>query len=408
VKRVLIFCPTPSGGLAEHVYYQARALQEFRLEVRCLTTKSYLAGRFLEFGIRRALFEMPPAGLSKIVRRPWQIVSLLVNEWLLALWILLLRPDFVLLETYSEYLSPLWIWPHWVLRAIFGYRYAANLHDPVRKRLIGPRWWHEWSIFLAYKPISIVLVHGKLKPEAQVPDWVRAEEVPVGVYDVPASKQPRGEVRQHWGVSDDQKVFLSFGFVRDGKNLDLALCALKEVRDAFLVVVGSVASTSDRPFAFYRELAADLGVSNRCFFKEGFVADDELGAMFEGSDFVLLTYSASFHSQSGVLNIAVRARKPVLASSAPGPLVDAVRRFNLGVVVEPDSAPAVIRGFVQLTAWKATPSWSEYEQYAGWDVNVSRLLDALDEVADLRPRRFAPAEQANPTSVVEKNLTSSS
>jgi glycosyltransferase involved in cell wall biosynthesis len=384
LKKVLIFSPTPSGGLAEHVYYQARALQRSGLEVCCLATKSFLPGRRLEFGIRRALLEMPPAGLAKIVRRPWQVLSLVANQWLLALWILLTRPDFVLLETYSEYLSPLWVWPHWCLKSVLGVRYVANLHDPVRKALLGPSWWHSWSFLLAYKPIGLVLVHGKLTPEAKVPVRVRSVEVPVGVYDIPSSKLSREEVRAAWGAKENHKVFLSFGFVRDGKNLDLAIRALKEVPEAFLVIAGQVAASSDRPFSYYHDLSANLGVSDRCCLKEGFVPDDELGGMFAGTDFVLLTYSGSFHSQSGVLNIAARAQKPVLASSAPGPLVDSVRRFKLGVVVEPDSAPAVIRGLLELIAWKRTPSWAEYEQYAGWDTNASRLLNAVDELADVR------------------------
>jgi glycosyltransferase involved in cell wall biosynthesis len=328
--------------------------------------------------------------MSKIVRRPWQVLSLVANEWLLALWILLARPDFVLLETYSEYLSPLWVWPHWLLKSVLGVRYVANLHDPVRGALLGPSWWHNWSFILAYQPICLVLVHGKLTPEAKVPDRVRSVEVPVGVYDIPTSKLSREEVRRTWGAKENHKVFLSFGFVRDGKNLDLAIRALKAVPEAFLVIAGQVAARSDRPFAYYHDLGVNLGVSDRCCLKEGFVPDDDLGAMFAGTDFVLLTYSASFHSQSGVLNIAARARKPVLASSAPGPLVDSVRRFNLGVVVEPDSSTAVIRGFLQLIAWKPTASWSDYERYAGWDVNASRLLNAVDGLAAVRRPGAAP------------------
>jgi len=388
--KVLLFAPTPAGGLAEHAYYQARALHKMGAQVSCLTTRTFLAGRKLEFGVCRILREMPPSSLPKWVRRPWQVLALVSNEWLLALWILFLRPDFVLLETYSEYLSPLWVWPHWLLTSSLGILYAANLHDPVRKGLIGPPWWHKWSFTLAYKPISVALVHGKLKPEAKVPNWVRSVEVPVGLYDKPVSRLPRDVIRDRWGVKQNHKVFLSFGFVRDGKNLDMAIRALREVPQAFLVIAGSAASTSDRPFAFYRQLAADLAVSDRCLLQEGFVPDDELGAMFEGADFVLLTYSASFHSQSGVLNIAARARKPVLASSAPGPLVDSVRRFNLGILVEPDSDAAVVRGFQELITSQLRPLWAEYEQHAGWQVNVRKLLEAVGDLTSRSRRRTAP------------------
>ena len=45
------------------------------------------------------------------------------------------------------------------------------------------------------------------------------------------AKVSRSEVRQRWGAEEKQKVFLSFGFVRDGKDLDLAVQALKQVPD---------------------------------------------------------------------------------------------------------------------------------------------------------------------------------
>jgi len=108
------------------------------------------------------------------------------------------------------------------------------------------------------------------------------------------------------GIKPEQKVFLSFGYVRDGKKLDLAIRALKDVPEAVLVVAGSVASTKDKAFKYYKELANEVGVTDRCRFFEGFISDGEMGKYFSAADFMLLSYSASFHSQSGVLNVAAK------------------------------------------------------------------------------------------------------
>jgi hypothetical protein len=59
---------------------------------------------------------------------------------------------------------------------------------------------------------------------------------------------------------------------------------------------------------------------------------------------VLVTYSAKFRSASGVLNAAVSARKPVLASSGPGPLKTVVEKYHLGVFVNPDDLEEILRG----------------------------------------------------------------
>ena len=168
-----------------------------------------------------------------------------------------------------------------------------TLHDPVRNYQVGPAWWHKLSVRLAYLPLDFVLVHDQLPEPSPVPARVRVVQVPHGLYEISGPPVNAEEIRRSWGVKAGQKVFLAFGYVRDGKNLDLAVRALAGVPEAFLVVAGSVASTKDKPFAFYRELAAQLGVLDRCHFAEGFVADDELGKYFAGADFVLLTYAAT-------------------------------------------------------------------------------------------------------------------
>ena len=212
----------------------------------------------------------------------------------------------------------------------------------------GPAWWHAVSVRLAYLPLDFVTVHEQLPEPSPVPAGIRVIQVPHGLFEISGATPDREKLRAEWGVRDGQKVFLAFGYVRDGKNLDLAIRALVKVPEAFLVVAGSVASANDKPFSFYRSLAVDSGVTGRCKFFEGFVADTDLGNFFTATDFVLLTYSSSFHSQSGVLNIAARARKPVLASASPGALVECVKKFKLGTVVQPDSADEVVSGMRQL------------------------------------------------------------
>jgi glycosyltransferase involved in cell wall biosynthesis len=185
------------------------------------------------------------------------------------------------------------------------------------------------------------------------------------------------KVREKWGVRPGQKVFLSFGYVRDGKNLDLAIKALAEVPEVVLVVAGSVASMKDRPFQYYKDLADEIGVTDRCLFFEGFVSDEEMGRFFSGTDFILLTYSASFHSQSGVLNVAAKARKLILASASPSPMMHAVSKYQLGVTVEPDSMDAIVSGMRRLLEESFSPRWDDYEAIASWHENARGILEAL-------------------------------
>ena len=173
----------------------------------------------------------------------WQIIfGRLVLVW----QIIKHRPNLVLFDSYVEYLAPFWVWPHWLLARIWRVKYAANLHDPVRNYAVGPEWWHQLSVRLAYSPLDFVLVHDKLPEPSPVPARVRVVQVPHGLYEINGPLVNAEEVRRSWGAKDGQKVFLAFGYVRNGKNLDLAVQALAHVPEAFLVVAGSVASSKDK------------------------------------------------------------------------------------------------------------------------------------------------------------------
>lgn len=376
--RILIFAPSVSGGLAEYVFCQASALRESGAQVTCLVSPSFLNGRPAEFETVVCLGD-PPANtgsrLLKKLKMSWRIIA---SQWTLAWQVWRRKPDLVLLDSYLEYFSPFWVWPHWLLARFVKIKYTANLHDPVRSFVVGPRWWHDLSVRLACLPLNFVLVHDRPPEKSPVPARVRIVPVPHGLYETGSRPEDAEKVRQGWGVGPGQKVFLAFGFVRDGKNLDLAIRALSRVPEAFLVIAGSVASANDRPFSFYRDLAGELGVAGRCRFFEGFVSAAELGKYFAGTDFVLLTYAASFHSQSGVLNLAAHARRPVLASSAPGPMIESVEKYGLGVTIEPDSEAAVGRGMAELLAAPPAPRWQEYEAAASWKVNAREILKAAD------------------------------
>ncbi len=280
---------------------------------------------------------------------------------------------------YAEYLSPLWVWPHLLLSSGVAQLYAANLHDPVRDYQVGPSWWHHLSVSLAYLPLRFGLVHQRLPSPSPVPAHVEVMEAPHGIYDLTEALEDPIEIHKKWQVPSGKKVFLAFGYIRNNKNFDLVIRALADHPDAFLIVMGKVPSTKDRPVEFYRNLAEEEGVSDRTRFFDEFVPDAKLAGYFAAADFIVLTYGVSFRSQSGVLNVAARAQRPVLASAGPSPLQDAVKRFSLGIFVEPDSVSAVSDGIGMLLQDKLEkPRWDEYEAYASWRMNAKIMIEAIE------------------------------
>jgi glycosyltransferase involved in cell wall biosynthesis len=368
------------GGIAEHNDYQAKALRQLGVDVLVLCDPGYLDRREVAYPVMHCLAEdggtLPRSRLLRRVVKSWRIIC---NQWRFAWEVLRRRPSLAFVACYAEYLSPFWFLPHLLLARGLNQLYAANLHDSVRDYQVGPAWWHHLSVSLAYLPFRFGLVHQRIPEPSPIPAHIEVIEAPVGVYELTESREDPIEIRNRWRVPPGKKVLLAFGFIRDNKNLDLVLRALVHHPDAFLVVMGKAQSAKDRPVAFYLKLAEELGVSERTRFFEEFVPNEKLASYFSAADFIVLTYGASFRSQSGVLNIAARARRPVLASAGPSPMQDSVKRFSLGIFVEPDSVSALADGIgILLQDGIAKPRWDDYEAYASWQVNAKIILDAVE------------------------------
>lgn len=404
IHSILILCPAAVGGAAEHVYYQARALQELGVNVSILCPPNYLENRPLDVPTVRRLLPgdikgrgsgTPGfAGLQRLRNALVFFARVVVAFWVLAWVVAVRRPDAVLVASFMEYFSPFWVWPHLLLSRLRGVIYAANLQDPVRSWRLGPKWWHELSVRLAFAPLSVALIHELLPDRSIVPGHVVLVQVPVGVYELKSAQVDSEAVRRGWAAGKDQVAFLAFGFIRDNKNLDLLIRALAQVPTAFLAVVGRCQSSTNKPLQYYRDLAVSCGVAGRVHFSEEFVPDESLAGYFSAADVIAITYNKHFHSQSGVLNVAARCRKLVLASSGDGPLKSAVINFRLGMFVKPDDLASTAEGMRHLCddliqrrvlergvgnprQQNEQPDYQGYEDYASWRTNAEILMQTL-------------------------------
>lgn len=370
--RVAIFAPSPLGGLAEHAHYQAQALTAEGIEVTLLGQEDFLGGRRGDYSFV-PLFPKLGGGRGKVAKA----LNLLRRYNLLRKYLERNSFDLLLLESFAEYLAPFWA-GSLKRMARSGLMIAANLHDPIRDFQLGPGWWHRWSIRKAYEPLSFVLVHQAVPAEAGLPPSVVAYEVPVGIYHESCTLPNAVSAQKKLGVPVGKRVFLSFGFIRNNKNLDLFIRAMRRVDDVFLIVAGRNQSAKDKAVEYYFDLAKQCGVVERVKFVGDFIKDDLVPLYFAACDYVLLTYDSTFRSQSGVLNIAANYQKPVFASSGDSPLQDAVRKFGLGIFVAPDSEESITNG-LGIDFDPAGCDWGGYFDYASWKTNVSPVLEALKD-----------------------------
>jgi glycosyltransferase involved in cell wall biosynthesis len=377
--RILYLCDADGGGIAEYAIRQVEALEAQGAEVTFLCRRSFAVQRVTASEIRAILPGQgfgkgaAPIRLLRRIRDTRGVARIAAEDAERDGY------DVLLIACYAEYFSPFWAA---ILKraARAGLRVGSIAHDPVRDFVLGPLWWHRWSVKMAYSFVSDVFVHdltpvdfGGCKPVGS-----QVHVIPHGPYEVAEARGTREELRKNLGFTDSDQVYLAFGQIRDGKNLDRFMRAMVHLPpEVKLLVAGRGDSDSQRPPAAYQRLAEDLGIGDRCRWEIRYVPDEETGDLFAASDYVLVTYSAKFRSASGVLNAAVSCRKPVLASSGPGPLKTAVEDYQLGWFVPPDNDAAILEGARRLIVEPGQPEWERYERENSWEENARRVIAAF-------------------------------
>ncbi|MEI8285055.1 MAG: glycosyltransferase [bacterium] len=372
--KILYFCSEAEGGLASYAQFQSQVLAQIA-DVAWLAPDGLNPLVPMDRPASIPLQLMRGVGLCTRAAR----FARSVFEPLLFLdkTIGRVRPDCVLLSSWSEYFAPLWAWRfrRWRKR---GVRFAAVIHDPVRDFVRGPLWWHRWSIREAYSFLDVAFVHEAIELDtAGLARRIPTVVIPHGPYLVPVGTASPTELRRKFDIPESAYLLLSFGHIRDGKNLNLLIEAMAAYPDVWLLVAGREQSASQRTVAWYQKLAEDLGVADRCRWANGFVPECDVWEFFTVADAVALTYSRDFRSASGVLNVNAQFRKTVLASSGPGPLKTAVEQYQLGEWVAPDSAESLKQGLARMLANRPDARWGEYLVDHSWEENAKRVLGAL-------------------------------
>jgi glycosyltransferase involved in cell wall biosynthesis len=283
----------------------------------------------------------------------------------------------VLFGSYLEYFSPFWV------RSLLkvkkkGIVFGSIVHDPIRDTKLGPTWWHQYSIRKAYQFLDMLFMHQVVNDKnSGIPYNIPQYVVPHGPYSVKSSLIDYHEARGLLRIPSENFMLLSFGHIRDNKNLHLTIECLKDYPEVHLVVAGQSLNETQKQPKDYKELAKSLGIENRISWFVDYIPDEEVATYFSAADGILLTYSSGFRSASGVLNLTSTFRKPCIASSGPSPLQELVQKYSLGVWVEPDDISALKTGMKTFLSSPPEPDWNGYQQDNSWERNAKITLAAF-------------------------------
>lgn len=132
--------------------------------------------------------------------------------------------------------------------------------------------------------------------------------------------------------SEDKKILLFFGLVREYKGLKHLLRAMPDIiqydSNIVLYVVGDFGSDKED----YLSIINENKIADNVRIVDGYVPDKEVEKYFAASDIVVLPYESA--TQSGVVQIAYGFDKPCLVTKVGG-LPDVVIDGKTGYVVEP-------------------------------------------------------------------------
>jgi glycosyltransferase involved in cell wall biosynthesis len=377
-KRLLYYSPSTTGGIADYARLQARALANLGVPILLLTSPSWRVDSSDNYAVDSTLFEPTlDTKENRAMRRFQTALSILRNARSLDKVVRRTGAREVLMGSYAEYLAP--VWSVWMRRMrTNGVRFSAIVHDPVRDYVVGPLWWHQWSVRSGYSFLSNAFVHEMCNLEVgTTTSEFKVIQIPHGPYTFPPHRGSKKEARFRLNLPESATIVLAFGNIRDGKNLDLLIESIRQNEQLILLVAGKVQSKGQRPVEYYQDFARRVGVSKRCYWINRHIEEREVGELFTAADLVALGYSATFRSASGVLNLAVNFKKPCIASSGPGNLKTMVQRYKLGVWVDPDSVEALRAGLAQFESAPPTPLWDEYTQDNSWDRNAAIVASQL-------------------------------
>jgi D-inositol-3-phosphate glycosyltransferase len=202
--------------------------------------------------------------------------------------------------------------------------------------------------------------------------------LPHPIYSNFGERVDKDEARKFLHLKDE-KLILFFGFIRDYKGLDVLFEAMKILKnkiDVKLIVAGEFYSNEDN----YIKLIADLDIKDSLHLFTDFIPTSEVKYYFSASDAVILPYKDA--TQSGIVQIAMNFRKPVIAANVGG-LGEVIKDGKTGFIVEKENPKQLSDAIEKFYKENKESEFvinieKEIEKYS-WEKFISGMLELVSK-----------------------------
>lgn len=280
------------------------------------------------------------------------------------------KPKLVLLQWQHPYFTPCYFMLIKMIKNIKILYICHNVFPHERFPM------DKWLTKLALKPADYYITHSNsdaedLKMIVSNPD-LRIAVHPV--YNFFKQKNiSKREARDILGVSQDERIILFFGLVREYKGLKHLLNAmglLEHRMQVKLFIVGDFGGTREQ----YEKVIRTNAIEKNVNIIDGYIPACEVEKFFAACDLVVLPYESA--TQSGVVQIAYGFEKPVIVTNVGG-LPDVVENGKTGYVVEAKNpkalSDAIVRYFEEEKAEEFAQNVKGEAYRFSWDRMVEQI-----------------------------------
>jgi glycosyltransferase involved in cell wall biosynthesis len=393
ISKALFYAFFPGGGIGKYAHEALEALRahhrdDVEIELLCQPDFAWLS---------EAKYPTEPTLFS--IKHRWPLLR--KARFLLAQWINPWR-----LAKRAKQTNAAWIhfcnvnpltYPFWRGRMRrTGAKLAVTVHDVRRAKGILHLGWELKQLARIYRDCDALFVHSHKQADDLV-DFAqvvraRVHVVPHGPYAfheaAALAALDKKALRHRYELPEKRRLALFYGFVRDEKQLDVLLEALaRGAEDWDLMIAGSAGAKGHKPIQYYDDRIAALGLRERVRLDARFIPDEETPALFRMADCLVLPYSTSFSSQSGVLNIAAGYDTPIMATPSPS-FAEILGACPIGHVCEGDDADAIRAGLETLGDLLDEGAEFDFDAYRAaysWAENARRTVEVYDSTASASP-----------------------
>jgi glycosyltransferase involved in cell wall biosynthesis len=372
--NLIIYNPFSFGGNFDYMSALTKAYSEHE-EVKQVSV-IMPANASKQKGQLRLLLPDRARSNNKVIKKLYFLYRSFVNPFRFYRYLRSQATGIVIFNDYDQLSSFSWV--PFFQRLKNKFVFCVILHDPDRDRYLPSKTFSIYSMKRVMSLMDIAFYHGTLPIRPYYIGPAAKIQIPHGIYETVEVDKLFESSILNLKASDNLLSIL--GNIREEKNYELAIRSLVDLPDFKLLIAGAKANSAT-PVEKYRELISSLGLDNRVIFIEKFLTQPELHAAIKVSDIILLYYSATFTSQSGILNLIAPYKKKILVSDIESALTQDVKRYFIGEVVRADDLASFTAGVKLLAAKRQDESsWENYAKTASWSTNAAISINTFKKI----------------------------